>query len=65
MKISLFWDIKPCSSLKTNGRCFHAGSLLGLFFDSKYGNKMFFSEKLAHGQQTTWSYVPEDGILSP
>jgi hypothetical protein len=38
MKSYIFWDIKPCSPLKGNdvsaprATCFHAGSLLGLFF---------------------------------
>jgi hypothetical protein len=54
MKSSIFWDIMLCSPLKVNGRfrwtyhlpllstCFHAGFLLGLFFDLGDGDDMFF-----------------------
>jgi hypothetical protein len=50
MKSSIFWDIPPCSPLKVNRRfggallatCFHAGFLLGAFFDLKDGGDMFF-----------------------
>jgi hypothetical protein len=47
MKSSIFWDITPCSPLKVNRRfvllvaCFHAGFLLGLFFDPEDGGDMF------------------------
>jgi hypothetical protein len=34
MKISIFWDIKLAT-------CFHAGFLLGLFFDPEDGGDMF------------------------
>jgi hypothetical protein len=52
MKSTIFWDIMPRSPLKVNWRfgaldlallatCFHAGFLLGLFFDPKDGSDMF------------------------
>jgi hypothetical protein len=48
MKVPIFWHITPCSPLKINRRltllviCFHAGFLLGLFFDPEDGSDMFF-----------------------
>jgi hypothetical protein len=52
---TIFWDIRPCSPLKVNGRfggtyrlhlhllvtCFHAGFLLGLFLHPEDGGDMF------------------------
>jgi hypothetical protein len=52
-KRSIFWDITPCSPSKVNPRFrgtsranlpatyFHAGFLLGLFFDPEDGGDMF------------------------
>jgi hypothetical protein len=38
-KTSIVWDITPCSPLKVNRcSCFHAGFLLGLFFDRENGS---------------------------
>jgi hypothetical protein len=45
MKSSISWDIKLCSPLKVNtrfvGTYFHAGFLLGLFFDPEDRRDMF------------------------
>jgi hypothetical protein len=56
MKSFIFWDITPCIPLKVIRRfggtclprllvllavCFHAGFLLGLFFDPEDGGDMF------------------------
>jgi hypothetical protein len=50
MKISIFWDMRPCSPLKVNRRfafifrlCYlpPSGVLLGLFFNSEDGGDMF------------------------
>jgi hypothetical protein len=57
MKISIFWDITPCSPFKVNRRFgrtyhlyfqdrkintwFHVGFLLCLFFDPEYGGDIF------------------------
>jgi hypothetical protein len=47
MKISIYRLITPCSPLKVNRRlallviCFHAGFLLGLFFNPENGGDMF------------------------
>jgi hypothetical protein len=48
MKSSVFWDITPCSPLELKRRFllsllairFHAGFLLGLFFDLEDGDNM-------------------------
>jgi hypothetical protein len=37
MKSSIFWDITPCN----RATYFHAGFLLGLFFDPEHGGDMF------------------------
>jgi hypothetical protein len=54
MKSTVFWDITPFIPLKVSRRfggkyrlpllatCFHAGLLLGFFFDSKDRGDMFF-----------------------
>jgi hypothetical protein len=36
MKSTIFWDIRVCFAT-----CFHAGFLLGLFFDPEDGGNMF------------------------
>jgi hypothetical protein len=45
MKSTIFWDITLCSPLRVNpclvATCFHAGFLLGLFFDPDSGGDMF------------------------
>jgi hypothetical protein len=45
MKSSVLWDIAPCSPVKVNlrfGCCLlHAGSLLGLLFNSEDGGDIF------------------------
>jgi hypothetical protein len=42
--------------------CFHAGFLLGWFFDPE--DEGLYSSKMSVGfHQTTWSYIPEDNIL--
>jgi hypothetical protein len=50
MKSTIFWDITPCIQLKVNRRyggtvllaiCFHAGFLLGLFFEPEDRGNMF------------------------
>jgi hypothetical protein len=49
IKSYIFWDITSCSSLKVNRRfggisllttCFHAGFLLGFFFETEDGYSM-------------------------
>jgi hypothetical protein len=61
MKITIFWDIPPCSPLKFNRRfggiysshllatCFHAGFLLGLFFDPEDGGDTSVDFNELHG----------------
>jgi hypothetical protein len=39
MKSTIFWNITSCSPLLAT--CFHAGFLLGLFFDPEDGGDMF------------------------
>jgi hypothetical protein len=46
LKSSGFWDITPCSSSRVIrmaefATCFHAGFMLGLFFDPEDGSDMF------------------------
>jgi hypothetical protein len=41
MKTSVFWRINPCNLLRANRRCFHAGFLLGLFYDPIDWNEIF------------------------
>jgi hypothetical protein len=74
IKSSIFWDITPHSLLKDNrrfgGACslylfatyFHAGLLLGLFFDREDGGAMCL-RKVGHFQLTTRRYIPEDRTL--
>jgi hypothetical protein len=68
MKSSIFWDITPRSPLKVNRRfalfatCFHAGFLLGLFFDPEM-EATSSSATSVDFQQTTRRYISEDGTL--
>jgi hypothetical protein len=39
MRSTIFWDIKALIAI-----CFHAGFLLGLFFDSEDGGDMFLQK---------------------
>jgi hypothetical protein len=45
MKSTIFWDMTPCSLLNVDraqiATCFHAGFLLGLFFDPEDEGDMF------------------------
>jgi hypothetical protein len=40
IKNTIFWDITPCCP-PLLATCFHAGFLLGLFFDPEDGGDMF------------------------
>jgi uncharacterized membrane protein YciS (DUF1049 family) len=44
MKITISWDITPCSPFKVSAllaTCFRVGFLLGLFFGLEDGGNMF------------------------
>jgi hypothetical protein len=62
MKSSFFWDITARNPLKRSfgvlATCFHAGFLLGVFFDLV--EMTFPSETSGDLQRTTRRYIPGD-----
>jgi hypothetical protein len=59
MKSSIFWDIKPCRTLKVN-RCF-GGSCRTMAYSSTTKMEAISSpETSVHFQWTTRRYIPED-----
>jgi hypothetical protein len=65
-KISVFWDIPPCSALKVNRLCLsYAFTLVSCWaYSSAIKIEVTCSsETSADFQRTTWRYIPEDRTL--
>jgi hypothetical protein len=60
LKGFIIWDMMPYSALAGRQAASYAGFLVGLLFNP---DAMCFSKMSVDFQQTTHSYIPEDGTL--